>query len=137
MDQQPNPGSRIAGAGDREAGFVTAQFMVVAAFSMAFLALFMYLIALQYAHGVVRGALDEGVRIGSPAPATPADCQEAIDRVLSDLLSGPLGGEISAVCTEEAGLVVARADGVFSGWFPGVPDLVVSAEVVGVKESDE
>ncbi len=68
-------------------------------------------------------ALDEGVRVGSPAPATPADCQAAIDRVLADLLSGGLGEDLVATCSEDAGLLVARADGVFAGWFPGIPDL--------------
>lgn len=136
MDSIPDSRSRIDPEPESDRGFVTAQFMLVAALSMAFLALFMYLIALQYAHGVVRGALDEGVRVGSPAHATAADCQAAIDRVLGDMLGGPLGEGLVAVCNEEAGLVVARADGVFKGWFPGVPDLAISAEVVAVKESD-
>ena len=137
MDPIADPGSWITGLSNRESGFATAQFMVVAAFSMAFMALLMYLVALQYAHGVVRSALDEGVRVGSPALATAGDCQAAIDRILADLLSGGFGEELVASCTEEAGLVVARADGVFTGWFPGVPDLTISAEVVAIKESDD
>jgi hypothetical protein len=104
---------------------------------MAFLALLLYLIALQYAHGVVRSALDEALRVGSPAPATVADCQAAIDRVLADLLNGPLGEEIEATCSIEGGLVVARAQTTFSGWFPGVPDIGLASEVVAVKESDD
>jgi hypothetical protein len=111
--------------------------MLVAALSMAFMALLMYLIAVQYAHGALRGALDEAIRVGSPAAASVADCQAAVDRVLEDLLSGPLGDEVEATCTFEAGEVVARAQATFAGWFPGVPDIDVTAEVVGVKESDE
>lgn len=121
----------------RETGFVTAQFMLVAALSMAFMAVLLYVIALQYAHGVVRAALDEGVRVGTPALATATDCQAAANRVLADLLSGPLGEDLVATCSEASGLLVARADGVFSGWFPGIPDIVIATEVVGVKESDD
>ena len=133
MDSDPDPGSLT----DSERGLVTAQFMLVAALSMAFMAFILYLIALQYAQGVVRSALDEGVRIGAPAPATPDDCEQAATRVLGELLGGPLGADLVVSCSEGAGLLVARADGSFAGWFPGVPDLPVAFEVVAVKESDE
>ncbi|MGH8958665.1 MAG: hypothetical protein ACRDVK_08305 [Acidimicrobiia bacterium] len=111
--------------------------MVVAALSMAFMALMLYLIALQYARGVLRAALDEGVRIGAPAAATEADCFEAISRVVTDLMGGPLGQDLAIQCVFHDDRVVASAQGAFIGWFPGVPDVSVQLEVAGVKESDD
>jgi hypothetical protein len=100
------------------------------------MALLLYLIALQYAQGVIRSALDEGVRVGSPAAASEADCQGAIDRVLSDSMAGPLGTGVTANCSFVDGQVMGSAQATFVGWFPGVPDISFDVEVAGVKESD-
>ena len=135
MDTNPDLGSRVRGL-KRESGFATAQFMVVAALSMAFMALLLHLIALQYARGVLRSALDEGVRVGAPTAARESDCVAAIDRVLADLMGGPLGKDVTFQCLFVDQRVVASAEGAFSGWFPGVPDVTFQLEVAGVKESD-
>jgi hypothetical protein len=111
--------------------------MLVAALSMLFLAGLLNLIAIQYAQGVVRAALDEGVRVGSPGPATEADCLAAIDRVMADLMDGPLGTGVSYSCVYAGSELVASADSDFDGWFPGFPNLHFYAEVRAVKESDE
>ena len=110
--------------------------MLVVALSMLFLAGLLNLIAIQYAHGVVRAALDEGVRVGSVARATERDCLEGIARVLEDLMSGPLGDDISFSCAEAGGDLVAAADANFAGWFPGMPSLKFSSEVRAIKETD-
>jgi hypothetical protein len=120
-----------------ERAFVTAQFMLVAALSMLFLAGLLNLIVIQYAQGVVRAALDEGVRMGTPAPATSADCLAAIDRVMADLMGGPLGAGVSYSCLQIGGELVASADSDFHGWFPGFPNIQFHTEVSAVKESDE
>lgn len=125
----------VGGQG-RERAFVTVQFMLVAALSMLFLAGLLNLIAIQYAQGVVRAALDEGVRVATPAPASPADCVEAIDRVMTELMGGPLGSGVRYSCTQIGDRLVASADSEFDGWFPGLPNLQFHAEVIGVKESD-
>jgi hypothetical protein len=122
---------------ESESGFVTAQFMAVVALSMLFLAGLLNLIAIQYAQGVMRGALDEGLRVGAPAPATPAECVAAIDRVMSDLLSGPFGAGITYSCIQVGGELVAMAEGRFVGWFPGFPTLNFDVEVRATKESGE
>ena len=116
---------------------VTAQFMTVAALSMAFMALLMNVVVWQYALGVVRAALDEGVRIGSPAQASAVDCQQAIDRVFEELVSGPLGREIVTECAFVGNQVVTTASGSLSSWFPLVPDLSVNEQLIAVKESDD
>jgi hypothetical protein len=111
--------------------------MLVAALSMLFLAGLLNLIAIQYAQGVVRAALDEGVRVGSPGPATAADCLAAIDRVMADLMDGPLGTGVSYSCAQAGSELVASADSDFDGWIPGFPNLRFYAEVRAVKESDD
>jgi hypothetical protein len=135
VDTQPD--SRIRVERGSERGFITAQFMVVAALSMAFMALLLYLIALQYARGVLRAALDEGVRVGAPPAATESDCLQGTRRVLADLMAGPLGQDVTISCVFLDDRVVASAQGAFAGWFPGVPDVSFQIEVAGVKESDD
>ena len=111
--------------------------MLVVALSMLFLAGLLNLIAIQYAQGVVRAALDEGVRVGSVARASDVECLDGIRRVMSDLLSGPLGANVEFACTVIAGQLVASANAEFDGWFPGMPSLSFSTDVRAVKESDE
>jgi hypothetical protein len=135
VDTQPDSRIRIERGSER--GFITAQFMVVAALSMAFMALLLYLIALQYARGVLRAALDEGVRVGAPPAATESDCLQGTRRVLADLMAGPLGQDVTISCVFLDDRVVASAQGAFAGWFPGVPDVSFQIEVAGVKESDD
>jgi hypothetical protein len=111
--------------------------MLIVALSMVFLAALLNLIAIQYAQGVVRAALDEGVRVGSVARASEHECLEGIRRVMSDLLSGPLGAHVDYTCTMIAGRMVASAEADFDGWFPGMPSLHFATDVRAVKESDE
>ena len=111
--------------------------MLVVALSMLFLAALLNLIAIQYAQGVVRAALDEGVRVGSAARASEGECLDGIQRVMGDLLSGPLGTNVEFACTVIAGHMVASANAEFDGWFPGMPSLNFSTDVRAVKESDE
>ena len=111
--------------------------MLVVALSMLSLAALLNLIAIQYAQGVVRAALDEGVRVGSVARATERECLEGIRRVMSDLLDGPLGDRVDFDCALVGQQMVASADAAFDGWFPGMPSVRFSADVRAVKESDE
>lgn len=121
----------------RERGFATAQLMLAVALSMLFLAGLLNLIAIQYAQGVVRAALDEGVRIGSVASATEEQCLDGIGRVLRDLLNGPMGRDVEFSCAVINGQMVASGEAQFDGWFPGMPSVAFSADVRAVKESDE
>jgi hypothetical protein len=114
----------------------TAQWVLLASFSMVFLAVLLNLVAVQYAHGVIRSALDEGIRRATPAPAGVAECRDGIDEVLDGLMAGPFGDDISTTCVVLAGQVVASANARFSSWVPGVPDVSLDVEVRGVKESD-
>jgi hypothetical protein len=111
--------------------------MVVVAFSMLFLAGLLNLIAIQYAQGVVRAALDEGLRVGSAASASASECLAGIDRVMSDLMSGPFGEGITYSCVQVGDELIATGEGRLQGWFPGFPTFDFEAEVRAVKESGD
>ena len=76
----------------RDGGFVTAQFVVVVALSLLFFTMMANVIVFMYGRGVVRAALEEGVRAGSPARASAATCQRAARETMRSLLGGSLGG---------------------------------------------
>jgi len=54
-------------APDRAGGFVTTQFVLAVALSLVLFVMLCNVIVYQYARGVVRAALDEGVRTASRA----------------------------------------------------------------------
>ena len=118
-----------------ERGFVTAQYLIVIAFTLFLLTAFLNVLVFQYARGVVRGAMDAGARAGSPAAATEIDCQAAVDRYLSQLLGGSIGASVDPTCTIGGGfVVVSDPDITFQGWTPLVPDWTFSMEARAVKE---
>lgn len=120
---------------ESERGFVTAQYLVVIAFTLFLLTSFLNVLVFQYGRGVVRGAFDAGARAGSPAGATEADCLAAVDRYLDQLLGGSLGDSVNPTCSEVGGfMIVSDPEIVFPGWTALVPDWTFSAEARAVKE---
>lgn len=119
---------------DRDDGSVTIQYVWAVAVSLAFLVLLANLIAFQYGRGVVRGALDEGVRAGSRAAVPAAECRARARHVLDQLLAGPLGEHVVVACRDRGDRVVATADGTFRAWVGVLPDHRFHAEAVAVKE---
>lgn len=118
-----------------ERGFVTAQYLIVIGFTLFLLTAFLNVLVFQYGRGVIRGALDAGARAASPVGASEADCYEAVNRYLDQLLGGSMGDSVSPVCTEAGGLVVVTAtDVTFEGWTPLVPDWTFTLEARAVKE---
>ncbi len=92
------------------------------------------LVIYQYAEGVVRTALDDGVRSQSSAEAVPGSCEAAIQEALDSLLSGPMGNDVSYGCIEAGGQVVARATATFPKFSPLVPDFDLDMSATAVKE---
>lgn len=109
-------------AGRREGGFVTVQYVAVVGLSLVFVVLLTNLVVFQYGRGVVRAALDEGVRAGTRATAGAAECEARAGDVLADLLGGAMGTGVRLACTDDGVHVRATADVVFTSWAPGVPD---------------
>lgn len=117
-----------------ERGSMTIQYIWAVALSLVFLVVVANLVAFQYGRGVVRGALDEGVRVGSRATAAAAECQARAQQVLDQLLAGPLGDDVSVSCRDAGDRVVASADGAFAPWVGVLPEHRFHDEAVAVKE---
>jgi hypothetical protein len=81
-------------------------------------------IVFQYGKGVVRSALDEGVRAGSRYQTgnSTAACEARIADALHDMLGGPMGRGVSATCTDNGARIVATAHVHFKGWFGSISD---------------
>jgi hypothetical protein len=118
----------------RDGGFVTAQFVVVVALSLLFFTMMANVIVFMYGRGVVRAALEEGVRAASPAAATTATCQREADETMRSLLGGSMGRDIRIDCEIRGGEVHASATGRFRGWLPGMPDWRFANQATAVKE---
>ncbi len=118
----------------RAGGFVTAQFVLAVAFSLLLFVMLCNAIVYQYGRGVIRSALDEGVRSGSRASGSAASCQAAAEEVRRSLLGGPIGTHVSLRCGLVAGQVRATASGYLPSWLPLVPDWPVELSASAVKE---
>jgi len=105
-------------------GFVTIAHLLATLLSMVAFTAMVNIVVAGYGRGVVRAALDDGVRAGSRAgPQAVAVCEQRVRGVLDDLLGGSLGdGVLFDGCAVQGGQVVARADVSFRSWVPSVPD---------------
>jgi hypothetical protein len=112
---------------------VLASTYTIAASLVLFVLLANLIVAL-YGRGVVRAALDEGVRTGSRAPHGPAQCEQRVAQALSQLLGGDMGDGVAYSCSETVDRVVASATVTFPGWLPGVPDFAFDVGASAVKE---
>jgi hypothetical protein len=117
-----------------DGGFVTIQFISVVALSLLLFTGFANLVVVQYARGVVRSSLDEGVRDGSRASSGPRDCEETAATFLDGLLGGSMGDGVEVSCSEVGSDVLATAQVRFDSWFPGVPSWQFEMEATMVKE---
>jgi hypothetical protein len=98
-------------------------------------------VVVQYARGVLRAAVDEGVRDGSryfsfaePSAAVEARCEHRGQEVLHNLLRGAMGRGLTLRCTATATDVTALVVGTFEGWLPGVPDFDATTRGVAARE---
>ena len=122
----PSPG--------RAGGFVTVQFVVAVAFSLLLFVMLCNAVVYQYGRGVIRAALDEGVRSGSRASGSTGTCEAAAEEVRHSLLGGPIGTHVALRCGVVAGQVRATATGYLPSWLPLVPDWSVNLSASAVKE---
>lgn len=113
---------------------VSISYVLAASLAMVFFAILANFVVIQYGSGVVRAALDEGVRNGARADAGAAVCQATIDEILSSVLGGPYGDEVSTTCNDTGDVMVASAQATFRGFAPLVPDLTIDFEAVAARE---
>jgi hypothetical protein len=118
----------------REDGEVVLPYTLCIAMTLVFFVLLANVIVALYGRGVVRAALDEGVRAGSRAPNGSAECQQQAEQALDQLLGGPMGQGVAVRCGVVAGRMVADATVSFSGWLPFSPDFNFDVGASATKE---
>ena len=121
-----------------QGGFLTVQFVAAVGLSLLLLVMLANVIVVQYGGGVVRAAVDEGVRRGSRAgPAAVAECQERAAAVVADLLGGGMGVGVAPItCADLGDRVTAETAASFPAWLPGLPDWSLTARAVAVREEE-
>lgn len=117
-----------------QGGFASTAYVVAAAFALWFFAILANVIVMQYAAGVVRLAIDEGVRRGATVGAGVAECEQVVGYALADLLGGEYGSEIEISCVEAGGWIRATAKATLGGFVPPLPDVVVDFEASAAVE---
>ncbi len=102
-------------------GFTTIQYVAATALSMVLFVLVANLLVDVYARGVVRDALDEGVRAAAPVGASIGACEHRARDVVGSLGGGSLLHVEALECTAGgSGTVVASARVSLRSWLPGL-----------------
>lgn len=96
---------------------MTIQFVVATALSLLVFVLLANFVVFLYARGVVRAAIDEGVRAG--ARAGVVECEQRAEAVLSDLLAG-MRSDVRVRCEDDGQVATSRAEVRLRGWLPPV-----------------
>lgn len=115
------------------------QWVAMVFLAMALLILLTNVIAIQYASGAVRTAVDEAARLGARLDGTIAECQSHGTDVLrgsSGLLQGTMGDSIQINCEIQGAEMVAIATGQFEWWIGGVPPIDVDIQGRSVIEPE-
>lgn len=118
----------------RQGGYVTIEFVAIAALSLLLLVMLANLIVIQYGRGVLRAAAEEGAQAGSRLFASVAECEQRANEVVDAGLGGPMGDSVAVSCTTGSGTIVATVTYSFEPWLPLVPVFSGSEESVAVKE---
>jgi hypothetical protein len=118
-----------------ERGSVSMPLLLAAVLSLVVFVWMANLSVYLYGRGVMRMAAEEGARAGSRAsvPSVQA-CQERAGQILSNLLGGSLGREVTLSCEEAGGVMRSRVRARFEGWLPPVPDVRPQVSAVVIKE---
>ena len=120
---------------EREGGHASITYLLATVLALAMFLLMANLLMFLYARAVVRAAVDEGARAGAVANGSEVECLERTHDVLADLLSGPLGSEITVECTAPGSLVVATANVTLTSPYPGIADWTFVSEAQATDES--
>lgn len=118
-----------------QAGAAAVTYTAVIALSMILFVLAANVIVVLYGRGVVRGALDEGVRVGSRANTGVAECEQRVGDTLAQLL-GSMRDGVTYHCADDGQEITAAADIAWPGWLPGVPTLRFTVGARSVSEGN-
>lgn len=107
----------------RDDGATTVTTLLAVGFTLAAVMVLLNVLVFMYARGVVRTAVDEGVRAGSRVGAGPPACEARARAVLQDLMPGPLGADIAIGCRPSGatGELTAVANATLRSPLPGMP----------------
>lgn len=102
---------------------------------LTFFTLFAQFAVWQYGRGSVRSASLEAARAAAPLEALAGACERRFDDVVSGLLGGPLGDQVSAPrCDIGADLVTVSVDVDFEPWLPISPGWSFTVTATAVRE---
>lgn len=118
----------------RERGYVTVEFVAIAALSLLLFVMLANLIVVQYGRGVLRAAAEEGAQNGSRLFASVSECELRANEVIDAGLGGPMGDGVAVSCAAGPGTMVATVTYSFEPWLPLIPVFSGSEESVAVKE---
>lgn len=135
---RPLPGAGAGAGTDR--GFGTVEYLAAVGMSLILLVMVANVIVVQYGRGVLRAAVDEGVRDGSryfaeePLAAVEGRCEHRAQEVLHNLLRGRMGRGLEPRCRATGTDVTAVIQGRFEGWLPGIPDFDATTTGAAARE---
>ena len=118
-----------------DTGFATVQFVVGVGLTLIAFTLIANVVVVHWGRGVVRTALDEGVRSGARVVEAAPACQQRAESALDDLLAGPLRAGVGPVaCTADGRAVTAQATATFDGWLPGTGSWTTTMRASAARE---
>lgn len=117
----------------RDEGVSSVQFLLASALALILFLTFANLVVVQYGRGVIRSALEQGVRAGSISGSV-SDCEAKAMEVVDHLLGGRLSDGLVIDCQVASGVMVATGSARFEGWTVMTPDFVVTLTAEGVVE---
>ena len=118
-----------------DTGFATVQFVFGVGLTLIAFTLIANVIVVHWGRGVVRTALDEGVRAGARVVEAAPACQQRAETALDDLLAGPLRAGVGPVtCTADGQAVAAQTTATFDGWLPGMGSWTTTMQASAVRE---
>jgi hypothetical protein len=121
-------------------GFGTVEYLAAVGISLILLVMVANVIVVQYGRGVLRAAVDEGVRDGSryfadeELAAVEGRCEHRAREVLHNLLRGRMGRGLEPRCRATDSDVTAVIEGRFEGWLPGIPDFDATTRGAAARE---
>ena len=119
------------GLSDR--GVTSVQFLLASGLALLLFLALANLVVVQYGRGAVRSALDQGARVGAISSSV-AECQQRVGEVLSQLLGGRMGDDVSVTCEVGPGVASATGEARFVSWTPFAPDFHVEMTAMATRE---
>lgn len=126
----------VVAAERAEGGFTVVSAIWVMGVTLVLVTMFADLFVQRYAQAVIRQATDEGARAWAVQGGTPADCQDAAQRAIGDLLGGSVAKGISFSCADTGATISVSAVATLRS-LPPVPDSHFTTTSVVTKELPE